>query len=296
MPSQEHDSLADFLSAAPVAKDDLAVEIQRENYEKLLSLNLIPQDVSIEPIRIGDCDADWVQAGKPEERIVLYLHGGGYVIGSNIGYREFAGRLSRSLGARVCLLNYRLAPEHPFPAALDDAITAYHWLLSEGFSERKITIAGDSAGGGLALAMILRLRQSGDPLPAASICISPWCDLLHTGHSSQPGVVEDDPLINNGITELMASLYTTKDQLDNPLVSPLYGEFSGVMPIQIFVGTREKLLDDSRRLLSKLESGGVTTEYFEEEGLIHVWPVLLPNAPESIQALARMSDFLDRYC
>ena len=296
MPSKEHDSLADFLSAQPVATAMLSISEQRQNYEKLLKLNPIPEDVEIVGSKIGICNVDWVSVSNDPKRVLLYLHGGGYVIGSNIGYREFAGRLARSLDARVCLLDYRLAPENPFPAALEDSIACYNSLLGQGWSAENIIVAGDSAGGGLALASLLALRDINAELPAGVICLSPWVDLLGTGESSKPGVVEDDPLLDDSVVAFMTDQYASSDDLKNPLVSPLFGDYSGFPPVQIFVGTREKLLDDSRRLAIKLQSYGVTTDYFEEPGLIHVWPVIIPSAPETADALNKMADFAESYC
>lgn len=296
MPSKEHDSVADFLSAQPVATAMLSISEQRLNYENLLKLNLIPEDVEIVESKIGVCAVDWVSVSADPKRVLLYLHGGGYVIGSNVGYREFAGRLARSLNARVCLPNYRLAPENPFPAALEDAIACYNSLLAQGWLAKDVIVAGDSAGGGLALATLLALRDNNSELPAGVICLSPWVDLLGTGHSNQPGVIEDDPLLDDSVIAFMTDQYANTDDLKNPLVSPLFGDYSGFPPVQIFVGTREKLLDDSRRLVTKLQSYGVTTDFVEEPGLIHIWPVIIPSAPETIDALRKMSKFAQSFC
>jgi monoterpene epsilon-lactone hydrolase len=295
MPSTEHEALVGALLATPGVTEAPTLAQQRADYDAMLGQAGIPADVQIEPITVAACAADWVSVGDVEGApVVLYLHGGGYVIGSNVGYREFAGRLARGTGARICVLNYRLAPEHPFPAAVDDGAAAYRWLLEQGIAAKNIVIAGDSAGGGLALATLLSLREAGVELPAAAVCLSPWTDLPGTGESNRPGAV-DDPLIADGALEGMRAQYAP-DDLTHPLASPHYGDLAGLPPLMIMVGTREKLLDDSRRLVQLARHSGVEVDYFEGEGLIHVWPVVAAAAPESAAAIDRVAAFLQRHC
>lgn len=289
MPSQQHEALVQQILEGFVT-DAPSLEDQRAGYEETLAATPIAEDISIEPFRIGSMDADWVSAPNSQsDRIILYFHGGGYVIGSNVGYREFAGRLARATAARICVINYRLAPENPFPAAVDDAVSAYEYLLSNGFGANQIAVAGDSAGGGLTLAALVRLRDQGIELPASGVCFSPWIDLEGTGASAQPGGADDPMLAKEGLVG-MATLYAG-DDLTNPLAAPLHAELNGLPPIQIFVGTREVLLDDARRARDKIEQSGSEVSYFEGEGLIHVWPVLAPDAPESADALQRVAQF-----
>lgn len=291
MPSPQHEALVAALqSSGDVAAPDLAT--QRAGYDAMLCANPLPADIAVTELTIGKCNADMISVANTRDaaRVVLYLHGGGYVIGSNIGYREFGSRVSRATGARVLVLNYRLAPEHPFPAAVDDAVGAYQWLLQQGTAANDITIAGDSAGGGLTLATLLSLRDAGTALPGCGVCFSPWTDLEGTGDSAKPGAV-DDPLVNGAALAGMSSTYAS-GQLRNPLASPLHGSLAGLPPLQIQVGTREVLLDDSTRLLTKAKAAGVKVDYFAGEGLVHVWPVLAPTAPESLEALTRMARFM----
>jgi acetyl esterase/lipase len=293
LPSIEHETLVSALLAAPAVTGTLSIADQRAAYDAMLLQNPLPDDVQFEPVTVAGCAAEWVSVPDTADTaaVVLYLHGGGYVIGSHVAYREFAGRMARVTRSRLLVLDYRLAPEHPFPAAVDDAVAAYHWLLENGTAAEQIFIAGDSAGGGLALATLLALREAGTALPAGAVCLSPWTDLAGTGDSSQPGAV-DDPLIGEGVLEGMRAQYAG-DDLTNPLVSPHYGDFSGLPPLLILAGSREVLVDDARRLVQQARAAGVRVDYFEGEGLIHVWPVVVANAPESADAIDRVAAFTD---
>ncbi len=293
MPSQEHETLVALLLEGGVV-DAPSLEEQRTNYDAMLGANPILEGAHIEPLNIGHCNADWVTVpASRDDRVILYLHGGGYVIGTNVAYREFASRLAQANRARVCVLNYRLAPENPFPAAVDDAVGAFGWLLEQGIKPSNIVIAGDSAGGGLTLATLLSLRDAGGPQAACGVCFSPWTDLAATGASAQPGAV-DDPLVNAEVLSSMTQAYAGEDVL-NPLASPLYGDYEGLPPLLLLVGEREVLLDDAIRVADKARNAGVKVEYFQGPGLVHVWPVLAPTAPESTAALTQMADFAEAH-
>ena len=292
MPSQEHEAVVAMLQAAPLTEAP-SLEEQRANYDAMLGAQPIGDDVTIETVTIEHVLADMVSVpASAEDRVVLYFHGGGYVIGSNVGYRAFAGRLAQATRSRVCVLNYRLAPEHPFPAALDDATMAYQWLLQQGYAADRIVIAGDSAGGGLTLATLLNLKEIDQPQPACAVPLSPWTDLAGTGATLAPGTV-DDPLVSADGLGGMAGFYAA-DELSNPLASPLYGDYEGLPPLLIQVGSREVLLDDAVRVRDKANAAGVEVTYFEGEGLIHVWPVLAPDAPESVAALDQIGEFISQ--
>ena len=293
MPSPQHEAVVAMLLEAPLT-EAASLEEQRANYDATLSATPIEDDVTIEPLSIEHVAADIVSVpSSSESRMILYFHGGGYVIGSNVGYRGFAGRLARATSSKVCVVNYRLAPEHPFPAALDDAVMAYDWLRQQGHTPEQIVIAGDSAGGGLTLATLLKLRELGQPLPACAVTLSPWSDLAGTGATLAPGAV-DDPLVQGEGIGGMAGMYAP-DDLTNPLASPLYGDYAGLPPLLIQVGEREVLLDDSVRVRDKARAAGVDVTYFEGEGLIHVWPVLVADAPESVDALQQINEFISAH-
>lgn len=291
MPSPEHEAMVQQFLDQPIV-DAPSLEEQRANYDALLSGFPIAPEATIEPIAIEHIQADWVSmSGVNSSQAILYLHGGGYVIGSNVGYREFASRLSASTGAKVCVINYRLAPEDPFPAAVDDALMAYQWLLKTVGGANNILIAGDSAGGGLALATLLAIKEHALPQPAGAVCFSPWVDLEGTGASAQPGAI-DDPMITRDALAQMGSTYAP-DDLRNPLAAPLYGDFTGLPPLQIHVGTREVLLDDSTRIAKLAKAQGVDVTLTQGDGLIHVWPVF-QGLPEGDATLQEVGAFAKR--
>jgi acetyl esterase/lipase len=225
--------------------------------------------------------------------VTLYLHGGGYVIGSLNTHRELASRIARSTQSRALVIDYRLAPEHPFPAAVDDATAAYRWLVGTGVSPSRIAVAGDSAGGGLTLATLLALRDARQPLPAAGVCMSPWTDLEGTGASAQPGGA-DDPLLQVAGLREMGRHYAVANPR-HPLAAPLYASFRGLPPLLIQVGTREILLDDSTRVAVKAKAEGVDVTLETWDGLIHVWQLFGPDVPESEQAVARIGEFARKH-
>lgn len=292
MPSAEHDTFVEMITSIP-RRNDVPLQEQRDNYAAILAGNPLPEGVEIRSVDVGAATGDWVEPPGPRrDRVMLYLHGGGYVIGSSTAYHEFGARMAGAADCRVLLLDYRLAPEHPYPAAVDDAVAAYRYLLEETARPERVVIAGDSAGGGLTLATLARLRDEGEALPAAAICFSPWADLEATGDSCRPGAV-DDPLVRADGLQEMARLYA-EGNLGHPLASPLHADFKGFPPLHLEVGTREVLLDDARRVAEKARRSGVETSYFEAEGLIHVWPVLMASAPESAESLQRVRAFLDR--
>src|SRR5258708_29880864 len=202
---------------------------ERASYELIADLWPVPRDVSITPVEVAGRPAEWRTAwGGGHGRTVLYLHGGGYVIGSLATHRDLASRVSRSSASRVLLLDYRLAPEHPFPAAVEDALAAFRWLLSQGRDPRCLAIAGDSAGGGLAMATLVGLRDAGDALPAAAVCLSPWADLALSGDSMQSRA-SADPAVDRATLQRWAGYYLAGAYPRQPLASPLYAD-PGCLP------------------------------------------------------------------
>lgn len=222
---------------------------------------------------------------------ILYLHGGGYVTGSIESHLMLCVPLARALGLRVVVPEYRLAPEHPYPAALEDALKAFRGLLTEGYSGSDIVLAGDSAGGGLCLAAALSLRGSGDPAPAAVICLSPWTDLSNSG-ASHAANAASEALLDTGTLDQWAALYAGGARLDAPYVSPFRGDFRGFPPLLIQVDRGEILLDDSTALAAKARAAGVDVSLSVWNGLWHVWPALGDLVPESGAAFAEMREFL----
>lgn len=233
---------------------------------------------------------EWFLPVAPGAGVILYLHGGAYVLGSVASHREFLVRLANATRAKVLAIEYRLAPEHPFPAALDDAVSAYRWLLTQGLSPADLLLAGDSAGGGLALAALLALRDEGAPLPAGAICLSPWVDLALTGASVREKA-HLDPILTAPSLEKCARLYAAGHALTAPLISPLYAALDGLPPLLILAGTDEILADDASRIAANARLAGVAVTLEVWEGLFHVFPIT-PFLPESREALARIAAFV----
>lgn len=227
------------------------------------------------------------------DRVVFFLHGGGYIAGGPRLYRQVTWRLADAARAAVISVDYALAPEHPFPAAVDDAFAAWRALLAEGLDPRRCAILGDSAGGGLALSLALRLRDEGIPLPAAVVAISPWTDLAITGPSAQAGA--SDPMMDASALGPMAAEYLAGADPRDPYASPLYGDLHGLPPILIQVGDDEILRDDATRMAEKLEKAGcpVTLEIWPR--MPHVWHAFAPIMPEARRAISRIGEFVRQF-
>jgi acetyl esterase/lipase len=264
-------------------------------FEEMMSQLALDGDITCQRVGAGGVPAEWIAApGAAEDRVLLYLHGGGYVIGSMRGYRVFLSRLSRTSGGRVLGLEYRLAPENPFPAAVEDAVAGYRWLLSQGVDPRRIAIGGDSAGGGLTVATLVALRYLGEPMPAAGVCISPWVDLEGTG-DSMSSKAELDPIVQREMLQFMARMYLGDRGQHTPLASPLHADLRGLPPLLILVGTAETLLDDSTRLAERATAAGVAVELEVWDDMVHVWPIFAPILPEGQRAIERIGQFIRRH-
>ena len=234
-----------------------------------------------------------VRISRPNARPgchILFLHGGGYVTGSPTLYRHITWRFADAAEAELIAIDYRLAPQYPFPAALDDAVAAWRALLAEGADPRHCAILGDSAGGGLTLALALRLRDEGVALPAALVAISPWTDLAITGQSAQPGTA--DPMLTAGDLHAFAAQYLNGADPRQPYVSPLYGDPRGLPPTLIQVGSDEILLDDSERMKARMREAGCEVTLETWPRMPHVWHAFAPMMPEAMKAIARVGAFI----
>jgi acetyl esterase/lipase len=227
-----------------------------------------------------------------DDRHILYLHGGGYFAGSPPLYRDFSWRIAAAARANVLWVDYRLAPEHPFPAALDDVVSAWRWLLAEGADPRRAAFMGDSSGGGLALAALLRLRDEGLPLPAAAVVLSPWTDLALTGETLQ-SMAAADPMIPVEGMPVVVDLYLAGADPRAPYASPLYGNATGLPPTLILAGSEEVLRDDAVRMAATMRAAGCAVEIEIWPGMFHAWPLFARIMPEARAALARTGSFLD---
>jgi acetyl esterase/lipase len=291
MASEQLQMIIEVLRSRPV-QEGLTFEEMRADFERMTSFFPVPADVRCEEVDAGGVPAEWIITPEATaERVILYLHGGGYTIGSVNTHRELISRLSRAAGAHALAINYRLAPEHPFPAAVEDATTAYRWLLQNGVEPARIVVAGDSAGGGLTVAALVALRDAGDPLPAAGVCLSPWVDLEGIGESMTAKADVDPILERDGLLE-MAKAYLGDANPRTSLAAPLYADLAGLPPLLIQVGTAETLLDDSTRLAEHASSAGVDVVLESWEDMIHVWHFFASVLPEGQQALDRVGEFI----
>ena len=277
----------------PVLGPNIPVGIQRFWSSALLMPNRPAKKTSFELVSMGGIPARQIAPATTSDKVVLYLHGGAYILGTPKSHRALCSHLASFAGATVYSVDYRLAPEHPYPAALEDALSAYQALLNEGVATENITIAGDSAGGGLAVATLLNIRDKGMPTPAGAFLISPWVDMTYSGESMQ-SKHKDDPMLSRSWLSECGNKYRGDIAAEHPDCSPLFADLSNLPPILIHVGSNEVLLDDSLRFEQALTSQGnqislrVFDDYWHD---FQLDPAMLPMARESLQAAA---DFINR--
>jgi epsilon-lactone hydrolase len=251
-----------------------------------------PEGTTIDPVDVGGAPAEWVTAaGVTGERAVLFLHGGAYHLGSPATLRRLLALVSGAAQARVLSAGYRLAPEHPFPAAVHDALAAYRWLLARGLATRQIAIAGNSAGGGLALAALVALRDAGQPMPAAAVAISPWTDMEMAGDSRRTRAAADRMITPDGLTEA-AGWYLAGQDPRHPYASPVHADLRGLPPILIHVGDAEILLDDSVRFAARARAADVEVTLEVWDDMPHCWHTFAGLLPEADQAIERIGRWL----
>ncbi|MFZ5921381.1 MAG: alpha/beta hydrolase [Chloroflexota bacterium] len=274
-------------------RKELSIPESRARSEKYARLvGKVPLHVQVEALQIGDIYTEWITPpDAAAQRVILYLHGGGYVSGSVAIHKLLCVALAQATGTRVLLPEYRLAPENPFPAALEDALSAYRWLLDQGVAPADIVIAGDSAGGGLSLAATLSLRGTGEALPAALVCLSPWADLTLSS-ASHRAKANADPVLYEKELRYWALSYTDEANLSNPMVSPVYANFHGFPPMLIQVGSEEILLDDAVAVAEKAKAAGVDVTLRVWPGMWHVWHAAGTWLPESRAALDEIGRFV----
>jgi monoterpene epsilon-lactone hydrolase len=269
-----------------------SLPVARANLECAVRYLRMPQDVRIDHLALGDMAADLLRpTDERKDLAILYLHGGGYTMGSRATYRGLASRIALASRIRVLLPELRLAPEEPYPAALEDSHTAYRCLLESGISPEKAIFVGDSSGGALVVALALRLRAARQALPAAIVCISPWADLALTGESMQT-CAKADPLCSLESSRFHAQQYLTGNDPRSPLISPIYADLCGLPPILIQVGEREILLSDAERLAERARQCECHVELEVWKGMWHVWHLFAAYVPESQQAIDRIGAFV----
>ena len=291
MTTSQLDNLVGLLRARP-APDDRDVAAARARFEKMADFLGGAPDAICETVDAGGVPAEWVMApGGDPGRAVLYLHGGGYAIGSINTHRRLAYDLSAASGTRVLVIDYRLAPEHPFPAAVDDAAAAWRWLLEQGLAPNRLAVAGDSAGGGLAIATLVNLRDRKLGLPACAVAISPWVDLEGVGDSITARAAQD-PMVQKPGLSWMAEMYLAGKDAKAPLAAPLHAELAGLPPVLVQVGTAETLLDDATRIAEKLHAAGVDVRLSVWPNMVHVFPLFAPVLSEGRDGCIEIGTFI----
>ena len=293
--SPELDQVIALVRDREVDESQGATEGRRRSFERMVDDFPIEVSASYHRANAGGVTAEWVAAeDAPESRVVLYLHGGGYIIGSPRTHRPMMAWLSKESSGKVLGLDYRLAPEHPFPAPVEDAVAAYRWLLDEGYDASRIAVAGDSAGGGLTVSAIVQIRYLGLPVPGAAVCISPWVDMEGLGESMETRA-DADPMVNRENLMVSAKTYLGGRDPRAPLAAPLYADLRGLPPTLIQVGDAEVLLDDSTRLAGIAREAGVEVQMHVWDDMIHVWHLFAPILPEGRQAIAQAGEFIKKH-
>ena len=268
------------------------VEDSRDGFERLAAHVGGDTKATISQVESNSVSGEVVRAdGASQDTVTLYLHGGGYVIGSPKTHRELARRLSAATGGGVLVIDYRLAPEDPFPAPVEDAVSAYRWLLDQGNDPSALSIAGDSAGGGLTVATLVSLRDQGLPLPSCGVCLSPWVDMEGIGES-MTSRAHADPMVQREGLVGMAGVYLGGANPRSPLAAPMYADLSGLPPLLVQVGTRETLYDDATRLVYEAARAEVKTTFEPWNEMIHVWHLFAPMLDEGQQAIERIGEFI----
>jgi acetyl esterase/lipase len=270
-----------------------SVERMRSDWDDAFSGCTIP--VICEAVSANGVEAEWIIPPEaPRDKAILYLHGGGFRLGSVASHRDLIARIADASACRVLAINYRLAPEHRFPAAIEDTLAACHWMQAQGFKPDDIVLVGDSAGGNLALAGLLSLRQRGLPLPVAAALMSPWTDLTASG-TSYASRAEADPIHQRKMILALAKNYLGDDgDPGDPLASPLFADLAGLPPLMIQVGDRETVRDDSIQLAERARAAGVEVELQSWDGMIHVFQ-MFPELVEAHRAVGSLSEFLRKH-
>jgi acetyl esterase/lipase len=284
---KEIDAVIALIEANPFAEEIADVRVQFDAMGAPIA-----DDITVEKV-----DADGVPCqmltppGADTDRVIVYVHGGGYVFGSLVSHGGTVGELARASNCCALQVDYRLAPEHPFPAAVEDACTAYRYLVKNGTAPEKITIMGDSAGGGLAIAAIVALRDAGDTTPGAAVCISPWIDLEGTGESVTARA-DVDPMVSADMLHGIAATYLGDADPKSPTASPIHANLNGLPPVLIQVGEREILYSDSEALATKAKIAGADVTFKEWPEMIHVWHLFYPMLTEAREAIKEAGAFV----
>ena len=281
--------LREIIAARPRASEIAQMRIDADERAKAFPL---PADVTVQPVNANGVKAEWTSTpGADPSSVILYLHGGGYVICSLNSHRHLVAEAGRSAGTRTLAIDYRLAPEHPFPAPVEDTVAAYRFLLESGIRPNRIALAGDSAGGGLVVGAMLAIREAGLPLPACGWCISPWVDMEALGRSFVDRA-QSDPTVQKETIQMMAQWYLGGADPRHPHVAPIYGDLRGLPPLLIQVGAVETLLDDSLALARKAGIDDVLVDLQIWPEMIHIWHIFFPMLAAGRRAIASGGAFV----
>ena len=269
------------------SRDKSIEELRNEHFLNALSIPL-PKGTVYKSINVDGVPAEWIYCGKITlSKVFLFIHGGGYYRGSVAATRSTAARISAVSGMRCLSIDYRLAPENVFPAAIDDTYIAFKWLIRQGVLSENILVGGVTAGGGLALSLLLKLKETNESQPAGAVAISPWTDLTQSGKTMQTNA-KNDPIISKDYLNRMSEIYLSGASALTPLASPLFGDLIGLPPILVQVGTAETMLDDSRRFVRKAEAANVEVKYEAWEDMFHGWhgsAHILDEAKQAIESI-----------
>jgi acetyl esterase/lipase len=299
MPTKESDALralyagwAERLHANP----EMGLDAMRDIFEAWHLPTAEPEGVTYAQVSADGVPAIWCNPlGAAEDRAILFTHGGGFVVGSCHTHRKLAGHLAKAVGCRALVVDYRRAPEAPFPAQLEDSVKAFRWLVAQGIQPSNIVTAGDSAGGNLAISVALKLRDDGDALPAAILPMSPWLDMEGKGETLTTNS-STDPLVQAPLLLQMAAIFLGPDgSATDPLANPLYADLAGLPPIYMNAGGSECLLSDATRFCENAERAGVDVTCEIEEGMQHVYPFMAGNAPEADRAIGNQAAFARKH-
>lgn len=279
-------------SARMAANPEMGLDSLRDMLDGLHVLASEPVDVSYE-----DVDSDGVPgilakpASAARDRIIVYTHGGGCVTGSSHSHRKLAAHLAKAAGVHALVVDYRLAPEHPFPSQIDDLLVVHRWLRRKGFAPAHTATAGDSAGGNLAITTVLKLRDLGEALPAAIVGFSPWLDMEGLGKTMDSNA-DSDALVSRGVSEMMSAMYLGDVARNEPLANPLYADLAGLPPMYFSAGDAETLQDNAERITDRARAAGVDVTLDIKQGQQHVYPFMAGRSPEADATLAQAGAWL----
>ncbi len=286
--------LFQFKLKPEVVDETFSVQKFRDSVDKATARNKMPIDVRAEKMKINEMYAEWIVPEQyPEEKVLLYIHGGGFISGGCSSHRTYVAKFAKECNLKSLVFDYRLAPEHPFPAALDDCVEAYSWLLNQGYTPENIAVGGESAGATYVLSLLLALKEKKIALPKVAFSISPVTDLRCQGASFQYNLKHD--IAPAGSSEFWAKLYYGESDPTNPLVSPQFGDFTGLPPIYICVGTHEIHLDDCLSVAKKAKDQGVDVTLGKWENMVHAFPLMTPMFPEATEAFVEICTYVKKH-